>query len=153
MSKFVRIAPYNPRLGFVKQTHTIIKPRPMKFVEASGWYEVDDDIAEAVKEIPQVDHAPFGTKAFLVADTKEAARAMEAEIRRMARSNDEEVVGTPESPIRMSRPGQKATASARGPAPAGRTRTAKPKTEEKPEGSEGSEGEGSDGEGSESDES
>ncbi|MGD9676430.1 MAG: hypothetical protein AB7V19_07080 [Candidatus Bipolaricaulia bacterium] len=73
MSKLVRIAPFNPRQGFVKQRHTIIKPKPMRFLEAAGWYEVDDEIARVLSMVPQEERKPGGLKAFLIADDAEHA--------------------------------------------------------------------------------
>lgn len=159
-TKLVRIAPYNPRQGFVKQRHTIMKPRPMRFVEAAGWYEVDEEIAALLAEIPQEERKPGGLKAFLIADDSEHAKQLEYAIRNAARRNEAIQVGTTDEPIRAARPGTKAaaTASARGQAAGGgRTRqraaaAPKPKEEPKPKEAD-AEGEGDDDEGGEDDES
>lgn len=126
MSKLVRIAPYNPRQGFVKRRHTILKPRPMRFDVDRGWYEVDDEVAEALRKIPQEDRKPAGLRAFMIATDREDAKRQEDELRNASRRNDEESVGTIEEPIKATRPGSKPSASARAQAsaePAPRTRT------------------------------
>jgi len=140
MSKLVRIAPYNPRQGYVKRRHTILKPRPMRFDVDRGWYEVDDEVAEALRKIPQEDRKPAGLRAFLIATDREDAKRQEDELRQASRRNDEEVIGTVEEPIKATRPGTKpASASARAQAsetPRTRTRQrsrAKPETDESDE--------------------
>lgn len=125
MSKLVRIVPFNPRIGHVKQRHTIMKPRPMRFDASRGWYEVEDEIAEALRDIPQEERRPGGASAFMIADNAEHARQLEEALRRAARGQEPEAVGTLEAPIRVSRPGRKAPAAA---APAAKSEEPKPRT-------------------------
>jgi len=74
--KFVRLKPYNGRTN-VKKTHTVFG---IKFQVEKGWYKVDDDVAEYLKDVPQKDHGPdaeFSAKAFDIVDTLEEAKEMD----------------------------------------------------------------------------
>lgn len=155
-TKLVRIAPYNPRQGFVKQRHTILHPKPMRFIESQGWYEVDDEIAAILSKIPQEERKPGGLRAFMIANDKDHAIKLENELINLSRRNDEDKVGTIDAPIRAAaRPGQKSapTASVRNQtvataAPQGRARI---RASVKPPAAEGDDA-GSDEESDETDE-
>lgn len=70
MSKFVRLKPYNPRKGFVTQRHArgelffIGGVRP-------NWYEVDDEVAEELKEDKQFHNDPDSKPLFDIMSKEE----------------------------------------------------------------------------------
>lgn len=110
MSKLVRLYPRHPQLGYVLRSYTILDPQPLRFLEVRGWYEVDDDVAEILKGIPQQDRYPGGPKAFMIAADKAEAKAMEERAKEAIRKAvREETVGTVEEPVKVSspRPGSK----------------------------------------------
>ena len=109
MSKFVRLIPYNPKQGFVLKSYTDAV-LGLKFVGASGWYKVEDDVAKKLASVPQEDRRPFGLKAFQIAEDKEDARRLEEEhdryLRRVTRT---EKIGTADNPVEATpdnRPGR-----------------------------------------------
>lgn len=69
----VRLKPHNVKLGHVLRSYTY---QSQRFLEARGWYEVPNDMAEALAELVQQDTVPNSPKAFDVC-TLEQAKAME----------------------------------------------------------------------------
>lgn len=67
----VRIKPYNKRNRCVLRSYTY---SGTKFDEAKGWYTVDVDLAEHLREIPQVESDPTSPPAFDVCTYEEAIR-------------------------------------------------------------------------------
>lgn len=113
MSKLVRLHPRHPQLGYVLKSYTITTPQNLRFVEERGWYEVDDEVADELKDIPQQERYPNGPKAFLIASTKEEAQELEekaADI--LHKSRRTEKVGTAAEPVAATaRPGAKKRAT------------------------------------------
>lgn len=105
MSKLIRLYPRNPQLGFVLRSYTILEP-PLRFLESRGWYEVSDEVAAKLKDVPQQDRLPGGARAFLVAADKAEAKELDARVLQMVRkSKKQEQIGTAEEPVAMARPG------------------------------------------------
>ena len=121
MSKLVRLYPHNPRRGWLLQTY--LDPQlggrkgGMKFVGKRGWYKVDDDVAEELEDVRQVDTDPRSGPAFLIARDAKHAKKLEEDL---ADPEDEAAsVGTADSPVSHSRPGKRKGKP--------KTRTKKPK--------------------------
>jgi hypothetical protein len=95
--KLVRLYPRNPDRGWFIQTY--VDPQlGLKFVSERGWYQVSDEIAEALKEVRQKRYDLRSGPAFAIAKDKEEARLIErTEIN--PPEKEEEVVGTAEAPI------------------------------------------------------
>ncbi len=49
---FVRLKRYNPRRGYVMRKYTHM-PSGKKFEETSGWYKVNTEVAESLRDIHQ----------------------------------------------------------------------------------------------------
>lgn len=114
MSKLVRLYPRHPQLGFVLRSYTILEPQPLRFLEHRGWYEVDDEVADLLADVPQQERYPTGPKAFMIASDKSEAKAMEERARdAVLKARREETVGTVDEPVKTStpRPGAKKRAT------------------------------------------
>lgn len=78
--QFARLKPraHNPRVHKL-QSYTVFG---IKFLEARGWYEVDDDVAAYLRTVKQVQDGPdaaFSADGFDVVDSLEAAKALDAQ--------------------------------------------------------------------------
>lgn len=109
MSKLVRLHPRHPQLGYVLKSYTLTVPQNLRFVEERGWYEVDDEVADVLKDIPQQERYPNGPKAFLIASTKEEALELEQKAEdAFHKARRTEKVGTADAPVpATARPGAK----------------------------------------------
>ncbi len=79
----VRLKPYNRKLGHVLRTFTIWS---MRFKEKNGWYEVEQEIANGLKEIrqpPVGDRPPSMMPLAFDIMTQKAAIAYEEEQRKL----------------------------------------------------------------------
>lgn len=111
-SKLARLCPYEPRLGFVLKSYSILdgqdeagRPMPMKFLHTRGWHRVTSEVAAKLEKVPQQVRYPYGPRAFMIAASKEEARRLDDEMTaRLAESREEVAVGTPEEPVEMTAP-------------------------------------------------
>ncbi len=106
--KLVRLYPYDKKRGHVLRTY--LDPElGLKFVGKRGWYEVSEEVAEAIEDVRQK-HSGVGAQrsgpAFMIADNNKAAKKMDKELAE-EKGEDEDVVGTADAPVR-ARPGSKA---------------------------------------------
>lgn len=122
MSKLVRLYPYNPRRGWLKQTYLdpALGERKggMKFVGKRGWYEVSDEVAEELEDVLQREYDLRSGKAFLIAKDAREAKKLDADL--VDPEDEEASIGTADAPVRSSRPGRRKGKP--------KTRTKKPKT-------------------------
>lgn len=127
----VRLFPRIPQLGYVLRSYTIQEPRPLRFKVETGWYDVDDDVAAVLKDIPQQSRMPLGPKAFqIAADPEEAAEMEEHFSKMLAKATRKEEVGTTDKPVpTRKRPGRKRStvAASDDDKPKGKPRTRKKK--------------------------
>jgi len=71
--RFVRLKPYDPRRGHVLQRYTY---RGIKFQADRGWYRVEKDVADYLRDVRQVATDEHSPAAFDVC-TEEEARAID----------------------------------------------------------------------------
>lgn len=107
--KLVKLPPYSKRHRFLLRRVVILNPRMIRFIAERGWYRVEDDVAEAVAELHQIDGDPMSPKAFLIAKDEEEAKQIDARIAKLLRPKEEDSVGTADAPISAERPGRKKT--------------------------------------------
>jgi hypothetical protein len=69
--RFVRIKPYNPRLGHSLRKYTHL-PTNKKFEETQGWYKVDAGLAKYLTTVQMVEGDPRSPMAFDVCTEAEA---------------------------------------------------------------------------------
>lgn len=113
MAKLVRLYPHAPRVGWVLKTYTLIDGgKSIKFVGERGWYEVDDALAEKLEGILQESNKPKGPRAFMVAEDKDDAARLDAEAKEILSEKKEESIGTVDAPVRLHRPGARASGPA-----------------------------------------
>jgi len=133
MSKLVRLYPRHVPLGFVLRSYTILDP-PLRFMVHRGWYEVDDAVADMLKDIPQQERYPTGPRAFMIAADKAEAKKLDAKAAEViAKAVKVEQVGTADEPVKATtaaRPGSRSTVAvpdedAKEGAPKARTRKKK----------------------------
>ncbi len=107
MSKLIRLYPRNPQLGFVLRSYTILDP-PLRFLVHRGWYQVDDEVADLLVDVPQQERFSTGPKAFMIAEDQAAAKKMDAKVASMVlKAKKLETVGTADAPVPTTRPGAK----------------------------------------------
>ncbi len=75
MTMLVRLKPYAPRRGHVLRRYTY---KSIKFQAERGWYRVEEEVAEYLREIHQIPSDEHSPHAFEVCTEKEA-KALEAE--------------------------------------------------------------------------
>lgn len=124
----VRLYPYAPRQGFVLKRYTLVN-EGLRFLGERGWYEVTEEIAEVLRDIPQQSRHPHGPKAFAIARDSADAKRLDAkidEILRQAKGEDDRV-GTADAPVPAT-PMKKATRPGTRQASAGDEEPAKPRT-------------------------
>jgi hypothetical protein len=115
--KLVRLYPYTPRFGYNLRSLVVTK-LGMKFVGERGWYEVSDEAAAFLRTRLQDSTQPHGPKAFMIAESREDAKQLDAAFNATIRDPEEERAGTPDAPIRQAasteskRPGRRSTVAA-----------------------------------------
>lgn len=110
MSKLVRLYPRNPKKGWFIQIYTDVELN-IKFLALRGWYEVEDDVAEKLRQVRQKKYDPRSGPAFLIADDKAHAKELEKTVLRPPEKDDESI-GTTDAPIEAKRPARIGTRKA-----------------------------------------
>ena len=80
----VRIRPYNPRAGARVQTYTY---KGVRFRESAGWYKIEKDLAEELRDIQQDESDPLSMPVFDVLSEEQAAKIEEREQQRRDRAS------------------------------------------------------------------
>jgi hypothetical protein len=104
MSKLIRLYPRDPKRGWYIQTY-LDPGLGVKILGTRGWYQVEDDIAAKLKDVKQKAYDPRSGPAFMIANSKEEAREMDAKL--VEPEEEEAKVGTAEDPVKLKpRPGK-----------------------------------------------
>lgn len=105
----VKLYPYDRRMGWIIRSYTITDGnRSTRFQGQRGWYEVDLEVANRLRLVPQEQRYPVesgGKPAFMIAETPAMANEMDEKLTAMRSKSVDELVGTVDAPVRAMRPG------------------------------------------------